>query len=86
MSHIKFPLVILVISDAVRTPVRPSENSLLSAVVAFCLLGWICVFVCLAEGADRSVRGIVPFSPVWSRGFRDFEICCVEFISREQAF
>ncbi len=43
-------------------------------------------FVCLAEGADFSVRGIVPFSPMWSRGFRDFEICFVEFISWEQAF
>lgn len=42
-------------------------------------------FVCWAEGLEFSVRGIVSLSPAWSRGFRDFEICFVEFISWEQA-
>lgn len=69
-------------SDAVLSA---GENSRPCADEAFRLSGWICICVFGLKEADFSERGIVSCSPAWSRGFRDFEICFVEFISREQA-
>lgn len=69
-------------SDAVLSA---CENSRFCADEAFCLSGGICICVFGLKEEDFSERGIVSSSPAWSRGFGDFEICFVEFISREQA-